>query len=335
MQNFCQNCKPGFIVQLVRDADFDIRYVYWNKPYCQENCENDLERIATSKVLKIGADYGNCQRVLFIGDSFTDSPWDGQGKSYAEHFLINLSEDRQSCYELVRFAASGSGSDQQFAKLIDVVAEVEPDLVFWQFFYNDMYDNIYNPLFIKKDQKFVRVNALQNSYFWAGWLYQHVFFIKYLKLADVLLYTGENRKDARVDWQQIQSPEQSVINFNVQKYAYLFRQAQALEKEYNFKLFTTLSPLECEFAYPDSCENLSTETRSYLGDHKLQSVLEVILEQNSTFISMYKNDSLTEEQNLNSEDFWHVEKQVGARHLGASGQEKAGRILFLNFVSKF
>lgn len=328
---FCQNCQPGFISQAAKTYNFDIRYIYWGKPNCDNSCKNNLESISTSEIVRIGEDFGDCNRVLVLGDSFTDSPWDGKGKSYAEHFLDNLAESDQNCYELIRLAVSGSGSDQQFARFSDVVDLVGPNLVIWQFYYNDVYDNAYKPLYEEKNGNFNRINAWNNAYFWAGWLYQNTPFLKNSNLGNLLLYFGELKNDLKLDWRFIESDYKSLIEFNEKRIAYFLKEMKVLEKKQNFKLITTLSPLECQFVYQKNCQGLSGQV-SFEDNFYIQNELKKILQQNSSFISMYENDNLSEEQILNIEDFWKEEKEIGARHLGANGQEKVGRILFLNFI---
>lgn len=329
---FCQDCNPGFISIAVENAQFDGRYVFWENAHCTQDCNNQLELIATSEVLRFGLDDGSCERVLVLGDSFTDSPWDGKGKSYAEHFTSNLSINNGACYELVRLAASGSGTDQQFAKFSDVVDQIKPDLVIWQFYYNDMYDNIYKPLFEYSENGFKRMRAWSNAYFWSGWLYQNIPLVRDSNLGAFLLYMGELKKDLKLDWYGIETDDSSVlIQFNERKMMYLINEMKNLGKKYNFQLFTTLSPLECEFIAPQNCRD-PIDGISYTNEEYIQHQLERILQDNSNYISMYKNDNLSESDVLNAADFWFEEKQVGMRHLGASGQEKVGKILFINFL---
>lgn len=332
--HFCQDCNPGFISIAVENAKFDSRYVFWENPNCIENCENYLDSIATSEIMQFGIQTGDCRRVLFLGDSFTDSPWDGKGKSYAEHFVSNLAINEGSCYELLRLAASGSGTDQQFAKFFDVVGQIKPDMVVWQFYYNDMYDNIYKPLFEESQTGFMRIRAWSNAYFWSGWLYQNISILQHSQLGAFLLYMGELKKDLKLDWYAIETDESQVlIDFNEIKLTYLIGEMKKLEKQYGFQFVTTLSPLECEFISPQNCHD-PIEGISFANEEFIQHQLERILQENSNFISMYKNDSLSAEDSLNANDFWYEEKQVGARHLGATGQEKVGKILFINYLNR-
>lgn len=332
----CVDCNPGFILQAAINDKFDSRYIYWGKSYCEiHECEDSLEEFSTSEVIYFNKDYGNCENIVFLGDSFTDSPWDGKGKSYAEHFVNLLSANNHSCYRLIRVATNGTGNDQQFARFSDIVEFLDPKLVVWQFYWNDFFDNVEKPLYDLEENNFQRRKSYQSVYFWSGWLYQKLP-IKDTNLGNFLLYFGELKKDSKSDWFGIEGDRSLLIDFSKKKINFFLEEMKDLEKKYDFKLITTISPLECEVTSTDGCARLDEPKRvflytSFLGFQK--SMID-ILQSNSNFVSMYENESMSSLETFNQSDFWEQEETIGARHLSASGQEKAGNILFLNFVSK-
>lgn len=330
----CKDCQPGFIKQAAELEKFDSRYIYWGDSYCGHDCDSPLQSIATSEPIKIGEQYGNCERILFLGDSFTDSPWNEEDKSYAEYFALNLSKYNQRCYEVVRVATNGSGNDQQYARFVDVVEIVQPKLVVWQFYWNDFYDNVEKPLYESNGADFYRIKPFHNAYFWAGWLYEHIPFIKKTHIGNFLLYFGELKKDLKIDWIAIESNLELLFAYNTKKITFFLNEMKQLEKKYNYQLITTVSPLECEFLYSDNCEQLSNDMQiPFDVNAKVQHQLLRVLQDNSNYISMYESDDyFVEGRVLGAMDFWLEEKEIGARHLGASGQEKVGNMLFLNFI---
>ena len=48
---------------------------------------------------------------------------------------------------------------------------------------------------------------------------------------------------------------------------------------------------------------------------------------------MYDSEAISSEQRLNASDFRVEDEELGVRHLGASGLQKTGDILLLNFLS--
>jgi hypothetical protein len=337
MPLLCKECRPGFITQAVDTGIFNSKYIYWGKSYCKNStCKKEvINNFLTSEPVFINENYGKCETLLFLGDSFTESPWDNVGKSYAEHFAINLSEKNHSCYKLLRMAMSGVGNDQQLARFSDVVKFLKPKLVVWQFYWNDFYDNVEKPLYSLDNGKLIRHKSYKIAYFWAGWLNQKIPFMSGSKLGDFFLYFGELRKDFTSDWYRIENDLPSLYSFNEQKITAFLQEMDNLEKKYNFKLVTTVSPLECEFIFIDGCSKLDElDPIPYSVFSEIQGNLTSILKAHSNFISMYENNYSSQEDQLNASDFWGQETVIGARHLGASGQEKAGKTLFLNFFSK-
>ncbi len=334
---FCSDCKPNFILQAAINDKFDLRYIYWGKSYCKDSiCEEPLEKFSTSKVIYVNKSYGNCENIVVLGDSFTDSPWDYEGKPYAEHFVDRLSVKNHNCYRLIRIATNGTGNDQQFARFTDIVKFLRPKLVIWQFYWNDLFDNVEKPLYSLEGDSFHREKSFKNFYFWSGWIYQKLPIVKNTNLGDFLLYFGELKKDASVDWFHIESDPNLLLDFNNKKITFLLNEMKVLEKKYNFKLVTTMSPLECEVIDSNGCAKLDEQQGFVLYDSflRFQNEMTNILQNNSRFISMYKNESMSSLEMLDQSDFWKQEKIIGVRHLGASGQEKVGNILFFNFIFK-
>lgn len=336
MPSICTDCKPNFILQAATNDKFESKYIYWGKSYCETHeCDSDLEKFATSEVISVNEDYGNCENIVFLGDSFTDSPWDGKGKSYSEHFVDDLSMNNHSCYRLVRLATNGTGNDQQFARFSDIVASLHPKLVVWQFYWNDFFDNVEKPLYLPSGDTFQRERAYRSIYFWSGWLYQKLP-VKDTNLGNFLLYFGELKKDKSVDWFTLEKDHGMMVDYSDKKIKFFLDKMKDLEKKYDFKLITTISPLECSVTTENSCAKLDDQKKEifYTSFLELQNEMMIILQNNSNFVSMYENESMSSSEVFEESDFWEQEQTIGSRHLGASGQEKAGDILFLNFISR-
>ncbi len=328
----CKNYKPQFIQILVDSAVFDPKYVFWGNSYCKTNCKNSAEMYSTNKVVSYNEDLGNCEKILFLGDSFTNSPWNEYDHSYTEYFVSNLAAKDQKCYSLVRVATSATNNDQQFARFLDIIDIIKPKMVFWQFCWNDFYENFDRPLYkLDNNGNFHREKSYANSYFWAGWLNQKFPFLVNTNLGNFLLYFGEKNNNFFINESEVEGNLDSLINSNENKIIYFLDRMKFLAKKYDFKLATTISPLECELVFSEGCGILDEldNTDAFI----IQTSLVDILKRNSKFVSMSDSDSLTKEQIFNQSDFSVLEKNIGTRHLEPSGQEKAGNILFLNFIS--
>lgn len=334
---FLSNYKIGYIKYSVVDNIFSSKYIFWIKPYCEKDCDNYLEEISGNKVVSFGEEYGNCEKILFLGDSFTYAPWDENGRSYAEHFTEKLSQLNKACYTVVRLATCASNNDQQFAILSDVVKKIGPKLVVWQFCWNDLFENTAKRLYRETNEdEFERISALGNMYFWSGWIYQKIpFLMKDTNLGMFLLSFGELKRDLFFDWNETIDNTDLFLNMNSKKVKYFLNEVEDMGKNNGFEFITTLVPLECGLGSPESCNSLDEKTnqfryRNFLRAHNF---LSDVLKNNSRFVSMYENEAITDEQKLNMVDFRVEDDDPGTRHLSASGLKKTGDALFLNFIA--
>lgn len=324
---FFSQYKPYFLHILVEAASFSPKYIYWGNPYCTENCADNWESKLTHKTVFFNQNEQPCFKIIAIGDSYTDSPWDDDGYPYIYHFGKKYAEDNNTCVQVSRLATSGTGSDQQFARFSDVIEDIEVDLVVWQFYANDMTDNVVYSLFNNDSGNLKRNYAYANFTFISGFLNQKIPFLSGTALGDFLLYIGEN-----------------IDVFNTWEVAYNFEAETALNKfkidsfleimnnfsiEHEFDYITTLSPLECELLEYEMCDMSLSHTE-----------LLTILKDSETYVSQFnilngKHNYFNQfDLTLQESDFWKEEKDIslGYRHLGASGQMKVGSILYINYL---
>jgi hypothetical protein len=327
-------------------TDYSLRYIYWKKSFCKnhnEDCSSLLETVLTSKIKLIipkknmSIDHNNCTKILFLGDSFTDAPFfydpQSQNKSYAEHFSQNFANEYSQCVYLYRLASGGTGSDQQYLKFFDNVKNIKPDIVVWQFYNNDYYENVKFALFKISKDTLVKRSTLTNTSFLTGYASQKLPYIFNTNLGRYLFYTLEN-KDVFRFWEIPLTDKQRLISYNKKKISLFLDQMDELSKTHSFDLYTTTAPLECNFIDRQNC--------NFDELNQIQNSLKNTLAENSHYISMDgislgKNEHPILGHSDQNEKLFDQDDKLdkGQRHLSAKGQMMFGEILLKSYMSLF
>lgn len=266
----------------IRGTDYSTQYIFWDKPYCQFNpkdCKYPEEHLLSYPVeLFQPSSTTQCSSyytILFLGDSFTAAPWTRPGQSYAAIFAQDYAEHHQVCVKMLRAATGGVGSDQELAYFSDHVAQLHPDMVIWQFCYNDTYENDKQAIYDVKNGRLVKLNLLRNSTFLAGFLNQHLPFLHQTLIGQNLLWWGSERDVLRT-WPTIMDTDH-ISAYNTLKIPLEIQAMKQLSVQHHFQLFTTLAPLECYLTGSIECTGDSLQ---------MHNLIKKLAQQNSRFINM-------------------------------------------------
>ena len=325
-------------MEVLDNINFSSHYLYWEKSYCSKYpklCKFEEEKYLPYPVEFFPTDnFQSCHiniKILFLGDSFTMAPWTNYGESFPSIFSNKLAKSLNICVVQYRLASPGSGTDQQLAVFQDIVTKLKPNIVIWQFFNNDIFDNIQQALFDVSDHKLIRRSIKNNFEYIAGTLNQKIPVLKYTSLGKYLMYTGIS-KDPFHNWTVPPNDLTKRKEYNSEKIPLELKEMLNLSKIYNFSFYSTLAPLEC-------LENTQLICSSWISDN--QNLLRQLLQSNSMFLSMeiYKSNNVLGLQSDfeplpdNSELFNQTNDSnpIGSRHLNKQGNYVYGNLLFKNF----
>lgn len=320
---------------------YSPRYIYWGKNYCEvfpQNCEAPEEELVTNKPEVFnsqGLSDKECKKILFLGDSYTFAPWTKRGESYAAIFSKLYASEKNQCVVLYRVATGGVGNDQELARFIDVVEPLHPNIVVWQFYENDLFENVVAELFSVKNGTLYRDNAYLNIRFLGGFINQRVPLVRNTAIGKHLMFLGETTDVFHV-WPINPYNQEQVIVYNQKKVVKMLDYMDGLGKLYQFTNFTTLAPVECGIVQKHPCQE---------GSLRLHQVLKDILLTRSNYLSMETlsgdnnilGSQINREEAGDGEDLFNVvddKNPPGARHLSVKGNKKFGTIFYENYRSK-
>lgn len=332
---FFSDKRSTFLDWTVEQTNYDPRYIFWGKPYCLSNCQFEEEKILPEPIAVVypdssnKEDISNCYKLLFLGDSFTTSPWMDTGESFPEVFSNQLSKYNSKCIAVMRLSTGGAGSDQELRKFEDVINKIHVNLVIWQFYYNDLYENVEHGPFTVVNNKLENRNNWNNTLFLAGYFNQNIPFLFQTQIGKYLMYLGE-KKDLFHAWEINVNDDIQLWSYNKTKISLELKKMHLLSSQNDFQLITTLAPLECEVRKTEDCWNA-----------KNQDTIRQTLLLNSTFIPMDINNNELGPQNKSSVipiSFFENKLEaspVGQRHLSKEGNTYFGELLFTNYKKKF
>lgn len=334
--------KPTNNLTWTLDATkYTPEYIYWEPPVCEQKpreCDYPEENFLPYNVEFYG-DNNNCRyttRILFLGDSFTDAPWVNDYESFASEFSRRYAQKNDVCVHTLRLSTGGTGTDQQYKKLIDNVVQLSPDIVIWQFFANDFFENITLALYTVKNKQLVPLPTYKNSIYIAGALNQRLPIVRDAPLMKFLTSTLQT-KDVFGFWPVTFKDQKEVISYNKEKISILLERATQLGEEKGFTLFTTIAPLECVWVPNRECPAPYNEydlaLRSLLENHpKFLSVGSPKNDFSSHVLGSSTMDSEYPEKYFNSTD---DKGEPGTKHLSKEGNTMFGNLLFNSFLHYF
>jgi hypothetical protein len=337
----------GFLLWTTMTSTYSPEYIYWPKSVCDtEGCTYQEEKLLPLKMQF----FGQCteeqktdrqtMKILFLGDSFTHAPWVEDNEHFPAVFSAKLAEHDKNCVKMYRLAAPGSGNHQQLARFMDVVSKLKPDMVVWQFYWNDLGDNVRYELFKVDGDQLVRKKAWDITLFWAGWLNQNVPFLDGTQLGKFIMNIGETRDlfGDRVQKSLFGWREENAISFPL-----LMKEMNSLAQKNNFMWISTLAPLECRYIdagcqYADFQQDLLLEM---LEEHSSFVPMDTPEVYTLTLENVHKQEEtaqvLGKMIKKEDEQFFNQDKDInraGWRHLSNKGNIYFGELLFEHFQVK-
>lgn len=330
--------ESSFLKWTLENAHYSSKYLYWDYSHCvkePDDCNFPEEQYLSYPVEIFkplpSTDCTEYKKILFLGDSFTVAPWTEKGESYSAYFSKEFVESENTCVHQYRLASSGTGNDQQFAVFSDLVGKLKPDIVIWQFYYNDFYDGFRQELYEVENNQLKKRSVFKNTIFFAGFLNQKIPFLKPTTLGKHLMSLAE-RRDLFNYWSVSISDFEEVQEHGKNKTKILLREMQNIADINNFSLFTTLAPLECQLAPITPCNG-----------SKIQNILKEILIENSTYVAMDSPKdtnsnvlgySIDDGTACTQDYLFETSRDVnppGRRHLSKAGNQLFGKVLFESF----
>lgn len=337
--------KPFFNDWMIAVVNFSPDLLFWSKSWCQQHheyCLHEEEKQVSfpieiyPKSIQQGSAV-DCTRILFLGDSFTVAPWIQTGESYASIFSQKYAEKKSICVVNYRLATGGANNSQEFLAMKKIVADIKPDIVIWQFYWNDIVENAMNQVLTVHNFSLIERSSWNSMLFIAGLANQKIPFLRNTTLGDHLLYMSE-QEDPFSYWLFDYQDMTKSIPFSRELIPLLFQEMTDVSRVNDFEWFTTLAPLECD--YLSGFENCGYK-------NELQNEIRNILTNESNFVGMelsrttFLNEESEQASNAASfSDFQAYfnttedKTEAGGRHLSKEGNAYFGSILFENFYIK-
>lgn len=328
-----------FIEWTVDGTIYSSKYIYWAKSLCQKQangCNHKEERLVTDKIMTFDP-YGvkgniQCVRFLFLGDSFTVAPWTRDEDMYTSRVAKGYAEQNKTCTTRLVLATGGAGNDQEQVRFMDVVHELKPNVVVWQFFQNDSFENVTQAIYAIDHDALKRKSIWKNTLFLSGFLNQKIPFIRGSVLGGHLLAIGE-KNDVFGYWDVNPLDLSSLISYNEKKVPLLIERIEGAAKTQGFILYLTIAPLECEEVYGQQCDSWVKETNTTLRN---------ILKSTKYYVDMERNNDVlgattVPRETASKERFFgptQDKNPSGWRHLTPEGNIYYGDILSANILLK-
>lgn len=326
-----------FFSWTLTNDEYGARYIFWQKSACHDGrsqCATKEDSLLPYPALLIhGAHNKSCtsmQRIMFLGDSFTGAPWVDETSSYAAVFASQYANVHDTCVWMYRLSSNGVGNDQEVARFTDTVEQLRPDIVIWQFYYNDMYENIKYSRFDIHNGVLQRKFSWYNAVLLTGWINQHVPFVAQSAIGKHVLYQA-NVVDVLREWPADIYGGDASVQYLKKKVPLLLGEMDALANTYHFELYTTLAPLECQIIESIPCTTASSipqdAIRATLLLHPSYVSMEPTIQQKGVNLAMYDGDLYPFNTVEDKED-------PGVRHLSKQGDFLVGTVLFSEFEKR-
>jgi len=136
--------------------------------------EEFVEQVHTNAIGLRGGellDSGARPRILILGDSQTFGHGVRNEAPYPRR-LQTLFEARGRAVEVINAGMQGYGSDQSYKLFATRLRGLEPDLVIFAHYWNDIYDNVSKALYLIEDGGLVELDATGHPIYRLGWLHE-------------------------------------------------------------------------------------------------------------------------------------------------------------------
>lgn len=314
---------------------YSPKYISWQKRLCPWKPCADIKKAKpqkySAKTFGQKQSFENsCQKILFLGDSFSTAPF--SDRSYIYYFTKTLANNSNHCITAYVIASGGSSTSQELAKFSDLVTEIKPNIVIWQFFFNDFFENVTFAVHDLKNGQLIRKKAWKNAIFWAGFLNQKIPYLKHTQLGKYILTKAE-KEDVFHNWPVDPRDSQQVIVYNQLFIPAALRKMEQLSQQHDFKFYSTLAPLECQRVSHQKCQ--------WQWQEDFHNQLRTILLNNSFYLDMeHINQSFESATILGvtsiPETYFAGQDAIskGSRHLSEAGEKVFGLRLVQNYLNQ-
>lgn len=113
------------------------------------------------------------KRILVLGDSMTFGHGVNDDESFPNQLEMLLARDGKPS-DVINAGMKGFGTDQEFKLFEGRLRDLEPDVVLFCIYVNDMLDNIYHPLYTIRDGELVPLDPRRDYLYRLGVILDHV-----------------------------------------------------------------------------------------------------------------------------------------------------------------
>jgi len=242
--------------------------------------------------------------IIALGDSYTIGSGVSIDKSYPRVLKSFLSNSLRSV-TVFDAGVGDTGTDQQlrlFKKFL--LPNIKPDIVIWQFYRNDISNNIIYPTYkITSDNTLSPLDARYN------WAYQRLHLYNLIPLPQVLkehsyivnalMHFYEGRKHDQVPENYDKS---RLKQYGIDKIRLAIEEMERLSQKHNFTIYYVLVVPQDEYMITDNLHSQIPDSgclSKYGFNYGSYEQLEEILSHKKTFIPLtVSNDQLSEETGL-------------------------------------
>lgn len=242
--------------------------------------------------------------IIALGDSYTIGSWIPLDQSYPRMLQRFLSDSLESV-SVFNAGVGDTGTDQQlslFKKFL--LPNIKPDIVIWQFYRNDIYNNVIYPTYkITSDNTLAPLDARHNWAYQRLNLYNLIPLPKVLKehsyIVNALMHFYEGRRHD-------QAPEnydnKSLRQYGIDKIQLAIEEMEALSQKHSFTIYYVLIVPQDEYMITDNIQSQVPDSgclSKYGFNYGSHGQLEEILSNKKNFIPLrVSNDQLAEETDL-------------------------------------
>ena len=242
--------------------------------------------------------------VIALGDSFTIGSWVRLDESYPRMLKSFLSDSLESV-TVFNAGVGDTGTDQQlmlFKKFF--LPNIKPDIVIWQFYRNDISNNIIYPNYkIASDNTLSPLDARYN------WAYQRLYLYNLIPLpqaikehsymVNALMHFYEGRKYDQVPGNY---DKERLKQYGIDKIQLAIEEMESLSRKHNFTIYYVLVVPQDEYMMTDNLQSQIPDSgclSKYGFNYGSHEQLEEILSNQKTFIPLrVSNDQLVEGTHL-------------------------------------
>ena len=251
--------------------------------------------------------YGNSNdnlTVIALGDSFTMGYEMSRDQSYTR-VLKRLLEDSLGSVTVFNAGVGDTGTDQQlrlFKKFF--LRNTKPDIVIWQLYRNDIYNNIVYPTYkISNDNKLSPLDARYNWAYQRMKLYNSIPLPAILKersyIVNLLMYFYEARKHDQVPQDY---NTDGLIRYGIDKILLAIEEMERLSLKHDFTVYYVLFVPQDEYLISENLDSQISDSicpGKYDFNYGAHAKLQEILSNEKTFIPLrITSDELAHETGL-------------------------------------